>query len=142
MAERIVASACLCGVQCRYDGRGGMHPHLMELLARGLVIPVCPEVLGGLPVPRDPCEIRGAAVVDKGGVDRTAAFARGAAAALGIARECGVTTAVLKERSPSCGVRFIYDGTFASRLVPGRGLTARLLAENGIVVISDEAFSL
>lgn len=138
----ILASACLCGEACRYDGRSAPHPLLMELHARGLAVPVCPEVLGGLSVPREPCERRGSRIVDRTGRDLTGAFARGAAMVLAIAREKGITRAVLKEGSPSCGVCVVYDGTFSSRRVPGQGVTAALLRENGLVVVSGENFSL
>lgn len=138
----ILASACLCGEKCRYDGQSAPHPLLMELHARGLVVPVCPEVLGGLSVPREPCERRGSRVVDRTGRDLTEAFARGAAMVLAIAGEKGITRAVLKERSPSCGVRVVYDGTFSSRRIPGQGITAALLRESGLAVVSEENFSL
>lgn len=140
--ELILASACLCGEQCRYDGQGTPHPLIMELHARGLVVPVCPEVLGGLSVPREPCEKRGSRVVDRTGRDVTEAFVRGAAMVLAIARERGITRAVLKERSPSCGVCTVYDGAFSSRRIPGQGVTTALLRENGLVVVSEESFSL
>ena len=142
MEYPLLVSACLCGERCRYDGRRGAHPELVALCAAGQAVPVCPEVLGGLPVPRDPCEIREGAVVDKNGQTRTAEFARGAVKVLAIAVEMGISMAVFKERSPSCGVSFVYDGTFSARLVSGQGLTTALLRENGITVISDERFSL
>ena len=141
MEYPILVSACLCGEQCRYDGRGGLLPALAGLCVAGLAVPVCPEVLGGLPVPRVPCEICGTRVVDRTGADRTDAFMHGAAKVLAMAVEKGITTAVLKERSPSCGVSFVYDGSFSSRLVPGQGVTTALLQENSITVISDEDFS-
>ena len=137
----ILVSACLCGKQCRYDGRGSLVPVFADLCAAGLAVPVCPEVLGGLPVPRVPCEIRGTAVVDRFGVDRTVAFTQGAAKVLAMATALGVSTAVFKERSPSCGVSFVYDGSFSSHLTPGQGVTTALLRKNSITVISDEEFS-
>ena len=137
----ILVSACLCGAPCRYDGRAGLVPALADLCAAGLAVPVCPEVLGGLPIPRVPCEIRGEIVVDRSGVERTEAFVQGAAKVLATALALGVSLAVLKEKSPSCGVYWVYDGSFSSRLVPGQGVTTALLRENGIAVISDEEFS-
>ena len=136
----ILVSACLCGEICRYDARDATDPRFAAMLAENLAIPVCPEVLGGLPVPRDPCEIRGARVFSRAGRDLTAEFLLGAEKTLAIAKEKGVATAILKERSPSCGVFAVYDGTFSSQTVPGRGITAALLAENGITVHSEATF--
>lgn len=136
----ILVSACLCGEICRYDAKDAGIPFFKDLWKRGLAIPVCPEVLGGLPVPRDPCEIAGNRVLDTSGLDRTEAFRLGAEKTLCIAKEHGIAAAVLKERSPSCGVTRIYDGTFGSRTIPGRGVTASLLAANGFAVFSEETF--
>ena len=136
----ILVSACLCGAICRYDAQDAGIPFFKDACERGLAIPVCPEVLGGLPVPRTPCEIAESRVLDKSGVDRTEAFHLGAEKTLRIAREQGITAAVLKERSPSCGVTRIYDGTFQSRTIPGRGVTTALLAAHGFPVFSEETF--
>lgn len=136
----ILVSACLCGERCRYDGRDACVPFFADLRARGLAVPVCPEVLGGLAVPRDPCERVGDRVMDAAGRDRTDAFTQGAFRALAIAREHGIAVAVLKERSPSCGPSTVYDGTFQARRIPGRGVTAALLAAHGIAVFSEETF--
>lgn len=136
-----LASSCLCGMSCRYDGRAAPHPLLVDMFRRGLVLPVCPEMLGGLPAPRSPAEIVGDRVMDRSGRDVTDAFTRGAARTLEMARTRGITVAVLKERSPSCGVAAIYDGTFSGRVIPGRGVTAALLCANGIAVYSEETFA-
>ncbi len=136
----ILVSACLCGEACRYDGKSAMHPELASLLGRGLAVAVCPEVLGGLSVPRGACERRGERVVDRAGNDLTRNFLLGAEKTLALARERGVTVAVLKERSPSCGSSFIHDGGFRGNVVPGQGVTAALLRENGITVFSEENF--
>lgn len=135
-----LASSCLCGMSCRYDGRAAPHPLLVDLFRRGLALPVCPETLGGLPTPRPPAEIAGDRVMDRSGRDVTEAFTLGAARTLEIARSRGMTVAVLKERSPSCGVTAIYDGTFSGRLIPGCGVTAALLRANDIAVYSEETF--
>lgn len=127
-------------MSCRYDGRAAPHPLLVGLFRRDLAIPVCPEMLGGLPAPRPPAEIAEGRVMDRSGRDVTDAFTLGAARTLEIARSRGITVAVLKERSPSCGVTAIYDGTFADRLIPGSGVTAALLRANGIAVYSEDAF--
>lgn len=138
MHTPILVSACLCGVPCRYDGTAAPHPVLLEWHAKGLVIPVCPEALGGLATPRPPCEILDGRVVDATGRDLTAFFTRGARETLRIAEEHGALTAVLKERSPSCGSRVIYDGTFSGRKVAGQGVTTALLRVNGIIIFSEE----
>ncbi len=134
----MIVSACLAGFPCRYDGKSRPCAEVVELVRAGKAIPVCPEQLGGLGTPRPPCEIRGDRVVDRYGADRTEAFERGAEAVLALAKTYGTTQALLQNRSPSCGSGWIYDGTFSNKLVKGDGITARLLAENGIQVIGIE----
>ena len=133
----MLISACLMGVECRYDGGGQLLPRLDELMARYQLIPVCPEQLGGLPTPRTPSERRDGRVVSKDGADVTEAFRRGAAQACRIARLYGARLALLKARSPSCGHGEIYDGSFTGRRVPGSGVTAEALAAMGITVYSE-----
>ena len=135
---KIMVSACLLGVSCRYDGQSKQYPLIEELCRRHQVVPVCPEQLGGLPTPRPPCEIRAGRVMDRDGADRTEAFRRGAQAVLAAAQAYGATEALLQNRSPSCGLGWIYDGSFSQKLVRGSGITAQLLAENGIQVIGIE----
>lgn len=123
-------------------------PWLQEMAARGLVVPICPEVAGGLPIPRPPAEIVGgdgrdvlegqARVLREDGTDVTEAFLRGAETALSIAQRLGVKEAILKSHSPSCATRMIYDGTFSGTLKEGMGVTAALLLRNGIEVSSSE----
>ena len=134
----MIVSACLAGFPCRYDGKARPCAEVMELVRAGKAIPVCPEQLGGLPTPRPSCEIVAGRVVDKTGEDRTEAFRRGAQAVLELAKTYGATRALLQNRSPSCGSGWIYDGTFSGKLVQGDGVTARLLAENGIQVTGIE----
>ena len=144
----LLVSACLLGEPCRYDGGHCKHEGVSAFIAGRVVVPVCPEVLGGLTVPRPPAEIVGgdgqdvlagrARVVDRDGKDVTAWFVKGAQAALALARKHGIKAAILKERSPSCGPRQVYDGTFTRRRVDGRGVTAALLVANGIMVLSEE----
>ena len=131
----ILVSACLVGFPCRYDGKSKLCAEAVELVMAGKAIPVCPEQLGGLGTPRPACEIWAGHVVDEGGVDRTAAFRRGAEAVLALSKTYGATQALLQNRSPSCGSGWIYDGTFSKKLVQGDGITAQLLKENGIQVI-------
>lgn len=136
---KILVSACLLGENCRYDGgsRECTHPIFTKWRDDGLLVPICPEVRGGLPVPRTPCERRGGAVVSRGGEDFTAQYLAGAQAAVRLARECGAALCVLKENSPSCGAGFVYDGTFSGRTVRGQGLAAELLRQAGFAVFSE-----
>lgn len=138
-------SSCLVGVKCRYNGTSVLDAGLKQMIEEGKAIAVCPEVLGGLPTPREPCEIQVIAgvikVVGKSGTDYTQPFTQGAQKTLEICRAENITTAVLKSRSPSCGFGKIYDGCFKGALIDGNGLTADLLSKNGIEVLSDENWS-
>lgn len=134
----IIVSACLAGIFCRYNGETNGDPRVEEMVRQGQAVPFCPEAMGGMPTPRNPCEIRDNRVFDNKGIDRTTEFERGAAEGLRLARMYGCTTAILKARSPSCGSGTIYDGTFTSTRIPGDGLFARLLKENGFTVLSEE----
>lgn len=136
---RVLVSACLLGVNCRYNGIPKEVAEVKELLKREDIslIPVCPEQLGGLPTPRTPSERKGECVVSSEGEDRTDAFLRGAEEALRIAKLYGCEAAILKERSPSCGSREVYDGNFTGTLVPGEGVTAELLRKNGVKVFGE-----
>lgn len=133
----ILISACLLGVNCRYNATGKMIPELEELISKHLLIPICPEQLGGLSTPRSPAEIRGESVINKDSVDLTAEFIRGAEESLKLAKIYNCKFAILKERSPSCGNGKIYDGTFSKTIVEGDGFTAKLLKENGIKIIGE-----
>ena len=137
MKKRILISACLLGVGCRYDGASKFYPGVEKLLERYELIPVCPEQLGGLPTPRDPAERQGERVCTQSGRDVTGAYQRGAAEALRLAEVFGCTTVVLKERSPSCGKGEIYDGSFTHTLISGIGVTAELLERHGIRVLGE-----
>jgi uncharacterized protein YbbK (DUF523 family) len=134
----ILVSACLAGIFCRYSGDAYPCEPVVDLVRKGLAVPFCPEVYGGLPTPRPPCEILGDKVVDAEGADRTAEFRRGAEEGLRLAKLMGCRQAVLKTRSPSCGSGEVYDGTFTSTCVAGDGLFARLLKEHGITVRTEE----
>ena len=139
MSRKILVSACLLGICCRYDGRGNPNDAVLSLLNRDdiTLIPVCPEQLGGLSTPRIPSERRGERVVNRAGEDVTSQFIRGAEEALRIAKLYGCQVAVLKERSPSCGCGRIYDGTFSRKLTDGDGVTAELLRREGIKVYGE-----
>lgn len=131
-------SACLCGENCRYDGAGFTIPHFKRLAESGAALPVCPEVLAGLPVPRPVCEILNGRVFNKDGQDRTEVFSRGAHLTLELAQKHGIRSVIFKERSPSCGCNTVFDGSFSGRLVPGQGIATALLRQHGIVVLSEE----
>ena len=134
---KILISACLLGIPCRYDGRAKSQPWAEALAGRHDLVPVCPEQLGGLPTPRDPSERREGRVVMNTGADVTEQYRRGAEAALRLCRMLGCEAAILKERSPSCGHGTIYDGTFTGTLTDGDGVTAELLLRNGIPVYGE-----
>ena len=147
----ILVSACLLNHFVRYKGDGNPCPILLEALAKGhgeRLLPFCPEVAGGLPTPRHPAEIQGgtgadvlqgtAMVVNKQGEDVTSAFVEGAKKCAALCQEKGITVAILKQRSPSCGSRAVYDGTFCGKTIAGQGVTAALLTSMGIKVYGEE----
>ncbi|ARU49612.1 DUF523 domain-containing protein [Sulfurospirillum diekertiae] len=144
--RKILISACLMGENVKYDGgNNALHVKMLEAWKeQGVLVPLCPEVLGGLSVPRPPCEVLEGTntVVCKSGEDVSEAFAKGARESLKIAQEEGVCMAILKARSPSCGKDVIYDGTFTSTRVNDSGITCKLLRENGIAVFSEEELAL
>ena len=137
-SPKYLISACLCGQSCRYDGGTFDYPTLKRLAQEGVALPYCPEHEGGLPIPRKPCEILGERVLAADGTDCTAEYVRGAEGALTLCKEYGITAAILKEGSPSCGVCRIRDGSHTGRKIPGKGITARLLIANGITLYTEE----
>ena len=136
----ILVSHCFLGEPCRYNGTGCLDRQIIELHRAGHnLIPVCPEVLGGLDIPRSPAERQpGGRVLTQSGQDVTAAYQAGAERALEIAKKNNCQVAVLKARSPSCGCGEIYDGTFTHTLNSGWGVTAQLLKEEGLEVMDEE----
>jgi uncharacterized protein YbbK (DUF523 family) len=136
----IIVSACLAGVHCRYDGGEKPCNPVIRLVAEGKAIPLCPEQLGGLTTPRQPCEAFGNRVISKDGTDVTEAFHHGAHEALKIATLVAAKTAILKSRSPSCGSGLVYDGTFTGKLIPGDGVFTALCKLYGIEVKTEEDF--
>ena len=136
-----LVSACLLGVNCRYDGDNNYNKRLFEYFEESLLYPVCPEVMGGLSIPRKPCEIvqveDDLKVYDINGNDKTNQFVQGAQKTLKIAELLNTKKAIFMERSPSCGVHNIYDGNFNNKLITGQGITTRLLEKNGIKVFSN-----
>ena len=136
--ERILISACLVGDNVKYDGGNNKNPLIEKLLEKYELVPFCPEVEGGLPIPRHPSEQRGEQVVNDKEEDVTDEFNRGADLALNICLYLKIKKAILKERSPSCGVHSVYDGTFSHKVIPGSGVTATLLKRKGIEVYNED----
>lgn len=136
----IMISACLVGVNCRYDGRSSKNRCLLDSLKGFLLVPFCPEQLGGLTTPRLRAEIRNDRVINELGEDVTDYFLKGAKESLKIAKRISPDIIVLKSKSPSCGKDKIYDGSFQGKIVEGSGITCKLLIENGFRVMSDEEF--
>jgi len=133
-----LVSACLLGVNCRYDGgSNGPRPELMALMQKHTLIPVCPEILGGLPTPRQPAERRGEMVATRDYRNVTENYERGADEVLQLARLYRCEYAILKEKSPACGHGMIYDGTFTKTLIKGHGVAAALLEAYGITVLGE-----
>ena len=149
--ERILVSACLLGRPVRYDGTGQRSDDALfeRWRAEGRLVPICPEVEGGLPVPRPAAAICGgsgadvldgrARILTRDGADVTPYFVAGARQALKLARSYGIRVAILKESSPSCGSRRVFDGAFAGRRIPGEGVTTALLERNGVAVFAEDA---
>lgn len=144
----ILVSACLLGLNTKYDGKSNAHALIQKYSSLARYIPICPEQLGGLPTPRVPVEIINGtgrdvhtgqcSVKSEQGEEVTAQFIQGAKEIVKILEIVPITAAILKERSPSCGVNQIYDGSFTHHIRQGQGVTAVLLRENGIPVYSEE----
>lgn len=146
----IIISACLCGINSRYDGKNNLNNKALRLLEEGKAILVCPEQLGGLSTPRPPHEIKNGTgadvlegiskVMSNDNSDGTDMFIRGAEETLKIAKSIGAKYAILKAKSPSCGKGIIYDGSFSGAKIQGNGVTAELLQRNNIEVLTEEEF--
>ena len=137
----VLISACLLGTPCRYDGKSKQVSGIEQLMRECHLIPVCPEIFGGLATPRTPAERREGLVVTKDGRDVTAEYEWGAMEVLRLARMFDCEAAVLKEKSPSCGKGKIYDGSFTGTLTKGNGVCAQLLEKNGISVLGESEIS-
>ena len=133
-----LCSACLMGICCRYDGKSKPNKKIITLLKEETLIPVCPEQLGGLPIPRAPSEIKGGKVYSKDGIDVTDSFKKGAHETLKVAKLFNIKNAIFKQKSPSCGCGKIYDGTFSGKVINGDGITTLMMKQNGISVISED----
>lgn len=142
-----IVSACLAGVKCRYDGNDSRMDQVVEMVRRGIALPLCPEMLGGLPSPRACCEIitneeGKERVITEEGEDLTDLFLSGAEKACEIAGIIGARSAILKFRSPSCGYGIIYDGTFTGARKEGKGIAASMLEKSGIRIITENQVEL
>lgn len=137
---KILVSACLCGVKCRYNGKACScnKTEFVKWQQEGRLVPVCPEVMAGLGTPRYPMEINRGRLITQLGEDLTDRCMAGVEATLQIARENRVELCVLKQNSPTCGASVIYDGTFSGRRIPGTGIAAAALRKAGFKVISEE----
>ncbi len=133
-----LCSACLLGVNCRYNAETKPNEKIIKLTLKEVLIPVCPEQLGGLSTPRPAAEIKGNKVFTKNGDDVTEQFVRGAKEVLKIAKLFNIENAILKQRSPSCGCGQIYDGTFSGAVINGDGITTKFLKENDIEVLTED----
>ena len=135
---KIMVSACLLGENCKYNGGNNKNEKVLEYIKGHEIIPVCPEVMGGLPTPRIPSEIRDNIVINKEGIIVDREFRKGAQMAYVIAIREKVDLVILKAKSPSCGPKQIYDGTFSKTLIDGQGIFARMLKEAGIPFVDEE----
>jgi uncharacterized protein YbbK (DUF523 family) len=140
---RYLVSACLAGIRCRYDGGSCPNSVVESLVESGEAVAVCPELLGGLDVPREPCEIRvdgrrAQKIVTRSGADCTRKYMKGARKTLRIVRSLHIEKAILKSRSPSCGYGVVHDGEFSGALVNGNGVTAALLLREGVRIYTEE----
>jgi uncharacterized protein YbbK (DUF523 family) len=139
MIKMILVSACLVGLNCKYNGGNNYNEEIFNLVKEGKAIPVCPEQLGGLATPRAPSEIKiidgKKRVINNEGIDVTKQFEKGAEEVLKLVKNLGITKAILQSRSPSCGLGKVYSGSFDGELVDGNGILVDLLLENGVEVV-------
>lgn len=138
MKEKIIVSACLLGECCKYNGGHNACDKVISYVQDKEVIKICPEVMGGLSIPRIPCERIEKKVINQQGEDKTYEFYKGAELSLALAKKHDVKKAILKAKSPSCGKGKIYDGTFSGTLVDGNGVCVDLFLENGIQILTEK----
>ena len=136
--SKIIVSACLLGENCKYNGGNNYDPRVAALCEGREVIPVCPEVLAGLGIPRIPIEIRGGKVIRRDGTEVDAAIRTAVGEILEQIKDEDIQCAILKARSPTCGARQVYDGTFSGKLVDGAGVLAQALKDAGYIVLDNE----
>jgi uncharacterized protein YbbK (DUF523 family) len=137
MKIEYVVSACLAGCKCRYDGKDNLCPKVKQLVEEGRAVTVCPEVMGGMTTPRIPSERKDGKIVNSIGEDNTKYFELGVEKSIEIVKEHNIKKAILKAKSPSCGNKYIYDGTFSKTLIEGKGLLAEKLSEIGVEIYDE-----
>ena len=137
MKIEFVVSACLAGCKCRYDGKDNLCPKVKQLVEEGRAVTVCPEVMGGMTTPRIPSERKDGKIVNSIGEDNTSYFIKGVEKSIEIVKEHNIKKAILKAKSPSCGNKYIYDGTFSKTLIEGKGLLAEKLSEIGVEIYDE-----
>lgn len=136
----IAVSACLIGLACRYDARHSLCPKLFDLYRQSKILALCPEVLGGLKIPRPPCELKAGLAMDIAGNNHTAAFIKGSQKALELIIKNNCKIIILKEFSPSCGFGNIYDGTFTKKVISGNGIFTTLLLKENLTIYTEKTF--
>lgn len=137
---KIAVSSCLLGICCKYNGKSNYNKEICELQKYYQLVPICPEVLGGLGIPRVPSEIVKDQVINQNGDNVTNNYIEGANKAYQILKENNIKVAILKSKSPSCGYKEIYDGTFSHALIEGNGVTTKLFLDNGIKIYNEHNF--
>ena len=140
--KNLLVSGCLLGKNTKYNGKNNYIPLIEKIKEKYNIIVICPEVMGGLSIPRDPSEISGNKVINNKMKDVTFEYNKGAEIALELAIKNNCKKALLKEKSPSCGVNYIYDGTFSGNIICGMGITTKLLVSNNIDVYSENEIAL
>ena len=133
-----LCSACLLGINCRYNGKNKMNEKVLEIAKKEVLIPVCPEQLAGMSTPRNSAEIVDGKILEQDGRDMTRIYMNGVSEAMKVVEMLGVTEAILKQKSPTCGCGKIYDGTFSGNLTDGDGLFTKALKQKNIKVVSEE----
>ena len=135
--EKLIISACLLGTNCKYNGKNNYNQLVEELKKKYELIPICPEVMGGLNIPRIPSEVKEGKVFNKDGIDVSEYFNKGALMTIDTVDKLNIKYAVLKDGSPSCGSTYIYDGSFTSTKIEGMGITAKALKNKGIIIYNE-----
>ena len=139
---KIGVSSCLLGINCKYNGQSNKNEGIIKLKEKYELVPICPEVLGGLSTPRIPAEIIKDKVINKEGIDVTKNYNNGANKALQILKENNINIVILKSKSPSCGRDKVYDGTFSHVLIDGQGISAKLFSKNNITIYDENDYML
>lgn len=138
MKEKIMVSSCILGNNTKYNGGNNYNPLIEKIKEKYEIIVICPEAMGGLSTPRNPSEIKDNIVISNKGIDVTYEFNKGADIAYQLALKHNIKKAILKDGSPSCGSKFIYDGTFTGTKIEGKGVAVKRLLELGIIIYTEK----